>query len=92
MAAASFLVLAYAVRQVEGAQLATGFADGVDLGMGGGVVVEGDAVGSAGDDFTIFHDDGAKRASTIFHTLVGQPNGLAHKDFILFSDFHDSVF
>ena len=76
------------VREVEGAQFATGLADGVHFGMGGGVVVAGDAVRAASDDFAISHDDGPEGTATVFHTLVGEADGFAHKGFILFGDFH----
>ncbi len=81
-----------AVRKVEGAQFAAGLTDGVHFCMGGGVIVAGHAIGAASYDFTVPHDDCPEGTAAVLHALIGQPNGLAHKSFILFSDFHDFVF
>ena len=81
-----------AVRKVEGAQFAACLADGVHLGMGGGVVVAGDAVRAAGDNFSVLHDDGPEGTATIFHTFVGEADGLAHVFFICFCDSHGCLF
>ena len=43
-----------AAVQVEGVQGAAGRPDGIDLGVGRGIVVEGDAVGPGGDDSPSF--------------------------------------
>jgi len=82
----------HAVGEVEGSQLAAGLPDGIHLGMGGGVVVDGDAVGAASNDFAIFDDDGTERSSAIPDALIGQANGLTHKKLVVFGDVdHDTI-
>ena len=76
------------IREVESAEFAASLTDGVHLGMGGGVVVASDAVGTASDDFSIFHNDGPEGTTPVFHAFVGQSDGLAHESFILFRDIH----
>ena len=55
-----------APREVERAQPAGGLADGVDLGMGGGVVVGRHAVGALGHDDTVLHYHGGEGAAARF--------------------------
>ena len=77
-----------AVGEVEGAQFSAGLADGIDFSVGSRIVVEGDAVGAAGDDLTVFDDDGSKRAAAVPHALVGQADGFSHKGFIFRCNSH----
>lgn len=71
-----------AAVQVEGVQGAAGRPNGIDLGVGRGIVVEGDAVGSGGDDFPILHDDGPERTTPACDTFYGQQDSLAHERFV----------
>jgi len=69
-----------AVRELEGVKLPACLADGNDLGVGGGVVVCGDAVGCARDDLAAFDDDGAKGpSSTAGDVVCGETDGLTHE-------------
>ena len=57
--------LIYSAVQVEGVQGAAGRPDGIDLGVGRGIVVEGDAVGPGGNDLSILHDDGPEGTAPV---------------------------
>lgn len=80
-----------AVGQVEGAEFSAGLTDGVHLGVGRRVVIDGDTIGASCDDLAILDDDGTEGASSVLHALIGQADCLAHKLFIFFRNSrHDT--
>ena len=77
-----------AIGKVKGTQLLAGLPNGVDFGVGSGIVVNSDAVGTAGHDLAVLYDDSTERPSTVAHALVGQTDGLTQEFLILCYDSH----
>ena len=81
-----------AAREVERAQLATGLTDGVHLSVCCWVVVDGYAVTAACDDGSVLHDDGSEGTTSSTHTRIGQLDGFAHKNPVLFCDVKHNTY
>jgi len=63
-------------------------ANCVHLGMGRGVVVGCHAIRASRNDLSVFHNDSAEESTAILHTVIGQPDGLAHELFIFVRNIH----
>lgn len=67
--------------EVERTLVARGVADGVDLGMGGGVVVSGNTIYATANDLTVFHHNCAKGTSAVCDVGRCHGDGFAHEFF-----------
>jgi hypothetical protein len=63
-------------------QVLTRLAQGDNLGMGGGIVVNNVAVGAAADDASLMHDDGTDRDFSGFEGALGRAKRLFHPEFV----------
>jgi allantoinase len=70
----------YATRQLKGAQRFACLADGIHLGMSGGIIVRRYAVDPGSDDLSVPDDDRSKGAAhSAAHVFRSQPNGELHE-------------
>ena len=68
-----------AALKLEVAEFLTGGADREDLGVGGRVVILGDAIDGGGDDLACAHDDGSEGSPTAGDDVLGrQVDGHLH--------------
>ena len=74
----------FAALEVEGAEALACLADGVDFGMGCGVVVEGYGVARCGNDFAIFDYYGSEWSALVLDVFVGDSDGFEHEFFVVF--------
>jgi hypothetical protein len=69
-----------AAFELEGAQRLAGLADGIDLGVAGGVVGGSDLVEAAGNNLPIFHHHRTEWAAKAgLHFFDRKANGFAHE-------------
>lgn len=68
-----------AAAEVESAQFGASIANGLHLGMGGRVVLQGNAVDAFGHNFAVARYDGTKGAAPLFHVFDGQSYGAPHQ-------------
>ena len=73
--------------QVECLQGTSCLTNGIHLGMGGRVVVDGDAIGSLSHDDSVLGDDCPERTTSILHTILGERNGSTHQFFFCHISF-----
>ena len=72
----------FAAFQAMVAEGGTGFAQGDDLGMGGGIGVGEIAVAAASDDFAVANDHRADRNFTRFKRALGRAQSFLHEEFV----------
>jgi hypothetical protein len=53
-----------------GLQLLASISNGFNFGMGGGIVVPGDLITTLSDNFIVFNNDCAKRATLLLYRLA----------------------
>jgi hypothetical protein len=71
------------VLQFESAQFSASLADGLDFGVGGGVIGGSDLVDALGDDVTVFDDDAAEGAAMAgLHALDGKLDRSGHEGIV----------
>ena len=72
-----------AVVEVMAAECLAGVADGNNLGMRGGIIVECDLIMAFGNDAAIFYYDGTKRTAVVLNRFTGQFNGALNEGCVL---------